>query len=264
MRRRGRQLARDMFEQADLDGNGTLELGEIVALAAKFGHRLNNRQGKAAMKQMDIDGNGSVDFDEFYKWWTQADITSGPEVGHELLPTGSSEGASKLGFMFTPRREELSGDSSSEVDEEIEALPHIPDLSTQGANLHQPALNDTLILGAECLDESPRSLGRRFDRRGSMQSESPATLASCTVTRALPLCTCSAYTLHARRRTSQSNPPRLGGAPMHARAFSRHTTGGGRGDWSRPARRERGCSRPCSMHANLSSWGASTWRAHRR
>ena len=63
------QSLRRLFEELDVDGNGTLDTSEVVALAAAGGKKLTRRQLEEAMADMDKDGSGNVDFDEFEKWW---------------------------------------------------------------------------------------------------------------------------------------------------------------------------------------------------
>eukprot|EP01047_Picozoa_sp_COSAG01_P061518 COSAG01_NODE_7699_length_3093_cov_2.049432_2_plen_641_part_01 len=187
MQRRSKQRARELFHEADLDGSGALELDEIVALAGRFGHKLNRRQAKAAMKKMDADGSGEVDFEEFYAWWTDGDIASGPEAGLDFLPKGAESSSSPTGggFMWDQLAAGTEGDdddadSDSAIDEEITVVPRLerPPNSREELNRSRTGgfddtlrsfnddgrLNDTLILSVQCLNESPSQLQRRFDR----------------------------------------------------------------------------------------------------
>jgi calmodulin len=60
---------RRLFNQLDVDRNGTLDEHELVALAAAGGKKLSRRQLAEAMAEMDADGSGSVEYEEFEKWW---------------------------------------------------------------------------------------------------------------------------------------------------------------------------------------------------
>ena len=63
---------RGLFNQTDVDGQGSLdteEVGELIANA--FGERLSEAQLANAMATMDPDGSGEVNFGEFYEWCTR-------------------------------------------------------------------------------------------------------------------------------------------------------------------------------------------------
>ena len=61
---------RVVFDGIDLDGNGTLERGELDTLAQRLLHRpLSKKELDQCMKDMDEDGSGEVDFEEFLVWW---------------------------------------------------------------------------------------------------------------------------------------------------------------------------------------------------
>ena len=59
---------RRLFTQLDVDGSGTLDENEVVALAAAGGKKMSRRQLADAMREMDEDGSGEVDFEEFEAW----------------------------------------------------------------------------------------------------------------------------------------------------------------------------------------------------
>ena len=62
---------RELFDEIDTDGGGTLDRGEIKALADKLGVAMSKRELDLAMKGVDEDGSGEVDFEEFAEWWPQ-------------------------------------------------------------------------------------------------------------------------------------------------------------------------------------------------
>lgn len=61
--------ARNLFDELDEDGGGTLDAGEISAMAERLGAPLRKRELKEAMELMDEDGSGEVDIEEFLLWW---------------------------------------------------------------------------------------------------------------------------------------------------------------------------------------------------
>jgi hypothetical protein len=170
MRRRSEQQARAMFQEADLDGDGSLQLEEVVALAARFGHALSERQGRAAMRQMDRDGDGEVDFDEFYTWWTQGNVVgTEPDFDFVQVDPRSPEHGGPMDIFRAQLEgdgddDDAASDSASEVPDDIhgsrpgsrERLNH--SMRSTGAF---SSFNDTLLLPAGCLNDSPRSLQRR-------------------------------------------------------------------------------------------------------
>lgn len=63
------KMCRELFEEMDADGGGSLDMDEIRQLSISLGNRLTQSQLDAAMAEMDEDGGGAVDFREFYAWW---------------------------------------------------------------------------------------------------------------------------------------------------------------------------------------------------
>jgi septal ring factor EnvC (AmiA/AmiB activator) len=64
-----REQLRELFDEIDADGGGTLDKQEIKQLADKLGVAMTRRELDQAMAEMDADGSGEVDFDEFAEWW---------------------------------------------------------------------------------------------------------------------------------------------------------------------------------------------------
>eukprot|EP01047_Picozoa_sp_COSAG01_P081437 COSAG01_NODE_16235_length_1250_cov_82.152982_3_plen_155_part_01 len=62
----GRQVARAMFAQIDVDHDGFLTRGEIREMAEQQGLGYYGD----ILRAMDADGDGQVSFDEFEQWWT--------------------------------------------------------------------------------------------------------------------------------------------------------------------------------------------------
>ena len=49
-----------LFAEIDTDGSGTLDWGEIDALAKQLGKPLSEEELTEAMQEMDEDGNGTI------------------------------------------------------------------------------------------------------------------------------------------------------------------------------------------------------------
>ena len=61
---------REMFEELDEDGSGSLDHGEVAKLAERLGRPpMDEETLEKAMAMMDEDGNGTIDFLEFLAWW---------------------------------------------------------------------------------------------------------------------------------------------------------------------------------------------------
>ena len=60
---------RRLFDDTDVDGNGTLNLKEIRELCKKLGDRMSTIVLDEAFTRMDPEHTGRVDFDAFQKWW---------------------------------------------------------------------------------------------------------------------------------------------------------------------------------------------------
>ena len=74
------EMAKQLFAQIDVNGDGLLDAEEIAGLAMKLGKKLSEAELADAMKDMDGDGDGSVDVDEFAAWWKERGITSWDNV----------------------------------------------------------------------------------------------------------------------------------------------------------------------------------------
>jgi Ca2+-binding EF-hand superfamily protein len=69
--------ARQLFDEIDEDGGGTLDRDEIKQLAKKLGKKISEKQLSEAMLEMDADSSGDVCFEEFYYWWKGQQGTGG-------------------------------------------------------------------------------------------------------------------------------------------------------------------------------------------
>merc|ERR1711939_253033 len=62
---------KDLFDEVDTDGNGSLDAEEVARFVRKLKPTrfMSAEEISDVMAQMDIDGDGSVTFDEFSQWW---------------------------------------------------------------------------------------------------------------------------------------------------------------------------------------------------
>ena len=80
---------RELFDDIDADGSGSLDRDEILQLAMRLGKRLSATELDGAMKEMDTDGDEEVSFDEFRVWWERY-------------------GSKRRGFAFQDSKDQLS------------------------------------------------------------------------------------------------------------------------------------------------------------
>lgn len=88
------ERVREAFDDADRDGSGALDKGEVAALSRRLGLRLktlySSKNLDAAWSEMDPNGDGCVDFEEFRSWWmkrfeqqkTEQAVTLGDKVAN--------------------------------------------------------------------------------------------------------------------------------------------------------------------------------------
>eukprot|EP00918_Siedleckia_nematoides_P087827 GHVU01193067.1.p1 GENE.GHVU01193067.1~~GHVU01193067.1.p1 ORF type:complete len:152 (-),score=31.94 GHVU01193067.1:399-854(-) len=58
-------MVRELFDELDVDGNGTLEHQDIMKVMDKMGVKVSEAEAKAIIAKADKDNSGSVCFDEF-------------------------------------------------------------------------------------------------------------------------------------------------------------------------------------------------------
>lgn len=71
---------RHLFDKADTDGSGTLQLKEIKRLCKELGDRMSNIALEEGFYRMDPEKTGKVDFETFRKWWKQKQDTARREM----------------------------------------------------------------------------------------------------------------------------------------------------------------------------------------
>ena len=58
-----------LFDEIDVDGNGTLDVEELTELAKSMGVELTPKQAELAFADLDTDASGEIDFDEFFTFY---------------------------------------------------------------------------------------------------------------------------------------------------------------------------------------------------
>ena len=90
------EMAKQLFDQVDANGDGQLDAEEIASLATRLGKRLSQSELDKAMAEMDSDGDGSVDKQEWVEWWSNRGFGTWDGVvavelfAEELFPVESS------------------------------------------------------------------------------------------------------------------------------------------------------------------------------
>lgn len=108
---------RQVFDTMDVDGNGTLDRGEISQLGeAIMGETMTEQQLNVAMAVMDADGSGGVDFEEFLRWWmgmVKMDEPSSPQPSPSSVQTSSGKDSGIFAKFFGARRSGGEGGGTS-------------------------------------------------------------------------------------------------------------------------------------------------------
>ena len=85
----------EVFEAADVDDSGYLEIDEIDSVCRELGKKLSEEKLNSAMDEMDKDQSGEVSLKEFERWWRKElalkeERDDARERG-EFVPDSSSE-----------------------------------------------------------------------------------------------------------------------------------------------------------------------------
>jgi hypothetical protein len=85
---RNRKL-RQIFEQIDTDGSGTISRAELVKLLRTMASSqvLDTRSMSDTFDSMDADGDGEVEFGEFAKWWARVARAQNQQNQRHILPS---------------------------------------------------------------------------------------------------------------------------------------------------------------------------------
>ncbi len=84
IRRAEETKLRKLFEDADLDGSGTLQLKEVKALCKRMGERISQLAIEEGFYRMDPERTGKVNFESFRKWWRLKEDTARRDLRKEV------------------------------------------------------------------------------------------------------------------------------------------------------------------------------------
>lgn len=104
---------RELFDEIDEDGGGSLDKGEVGELLEKLGLDVTDEKVDSIMFEMDADGQGEVELQEFLWWWKKA----GKEYRAKL--TKLKDEMNDVKSLF----DQFDDDGSGEIgEEELRAL----------------------------------------------------------------------------------------------------------------------------------------------
>lgn len=99
IRRAEEAKLRRLFEEADLDGSGSLQLKEVKALCKRMGDRISTVAIEEGFYRMDPEKTGKVDFDSFRKWWRLKEDTARRDLRknvEQIFRMTDADGSGKL------------------------------------------------------------------------------------------------------------------------------------------------------------------------
>jgi len=67
------QAIESAFKKADVDGNGTLDVKELMQIMATLGSTMDMKEAETCLAVLDVDNSGSVSLDEFLTFMERHD-----------------------------------------------------------------------------------------------------------------------------------------------------------------------------------------------
>ena len=134
-----------VFDEADADGSGEIDLDEFTKLVWKLQGSINRAEIEDMFQAVDADGSGEIDYDEFKLWWTSAPMEKLREEHNRRMGVSQEWDADDLERRMAVKRAELEeqrlvrtfksvdADGSGEIDlDEFRTLfrrmaPHLSD-----------------------------------------------------------------------------------------------------------------------------------------
>ena len=128
---------RQMWQQADLDNSGTLDVKEVVKLLHIINCKCSRTHVKVLFRDHDMDKNGTLCFEEFTSMLNH--LRKRPEVDHiwaSMAGDSLTMSAKVFRFFLVHEQQESGADLS---DKAVEALINVLEPSSHGKFLLQPA-----------------------------------------------------------------------------------------------------------------------------
>jgi Ca2+-binding EF-hand superfamily protein len=122
---------RELFDEIDEDGGGSLDKDELRELLEKLGLEVTDEKVDSVMLEMDADGEGAVELQEFLWWWKKA----GKEYREKM--TKLKDEMNDVKNLF----DEFDDDGSGEIgEEELRAL-----IQMLGVTFNEDELKATML-----------------------------------------------------------------------------------------------------------------------
>ena len=121
---------RELFDEIDEDGGGSLDRGEVRELLEKLGLEVDDAKVDEVMLEMDADGEGSVELQEFLWWWKRAG-----KVYREKM-TALKDELNEVKALFDEFDEDASGEIGAT---ELRSL-----IAMLGVRMNEDELEDTM------------------------------------------------------------------------------------------------------------------------
>ena len=122
---------RELFDEIDEDGGGSLDKEELRELLEKLGMDVDDEKVDSVMLEMDADGEGTVELQEFLWWWKKA----GSEYREKMMKLKDEMNDVKNLF------DEFDDDGSGEIgEEELRQL-----IQMLGANFNEDEIKKTML-----------------------------------------------------------------------------------------------------------------------
>jgi sodium/potassium/calcium exchanger 2 len=120
---------RATFDQIDEDGNGVIDLDELLKLLQRFDRAATEEEAQMIFHDLDTDGDGSISFDEFQTWYVSSEMRLKQDVGAVFDEIDSDND----GYVSKSEVEALLRKLGNDpTDEELEEGLSALDLSSDG------------------------------------------------------------------------------------------------------------------------------------
>jgi len=118
---------KDLFDEVDEDGNGSLDAEEVARFVRKLKPTrfMPAEEVAAVMGEMDTDGDGTVTYDEFAAWWKAGgSVTASEQVaeGAERCGDALAGALEALAESRAARSQALASEEADRISEQVKAI----------------------------------------------------------------------------------------------------------------------------------------------